>query len=65
MSTDQGGFSTRAIHVGQEADIFATYKYGNFLLGAGYGHFFTGGFIDKTTPGVGPAYVYCFYTYTL
>lgn len=52
-------------HVGQEADVFATYKYGNFLLGAGYGHFFAGGFINNTTPRVGPAYVYFFHTYTL
>jgi hypothetical protein len=50
-------------HVGQETDLFGTYKYGHFTFGAGYGHFFTGQFIDKTTPGVGPAYMYIFQTY--
>jgi hypothetical protein len=52
-------------HVGQEADVFATYKYKHFQVGAGYGHFFAGGFIQKTTPGVSPVYVYVFHTYTL
>jgi hypothetical protein len=51
--------------VGQEADLFATYKYRHFTLGAGYGHLFTGGFLQKTTPGVGPTYLYIFHTYSL
>lgn len=56
---------TAGTHVGQEADLFGTYKYGHFTFGAGYGHFFTGQFVNKTTPGVGPAYLYLFHTYTL
>ncbi|MCW5982343.1 MAG: alginate export family protein [Bryobacteraceae bacterium] len=52
-------------HVGQEADVFATYKYGHFQFGAGYGHFFAGGFVNRTTPGVSPVYLYVFHTYTL
>ena len=52
-------------HVGQETDVFGTYKYNHFLFGAGYGHFFSGTFIRQTTPGVGPAYVYVFHTYSL
>ena len=51
-------------HVGQEADIFGTYKYRHFLFGAGYGHFFSGEFIHNTTPGVGPTYLYLFHTYS-
>ena len=56
---------TAGRHVGQETDIFGTYKYKHFTFGAGYGHFFSGRFIQTTTPGVGPAYMYVFHTYTL
>jgi len=52
-------------HVGQETDVFATYKYRHFQLGAGYGFLFTGEFLNNTTPGVAPSYVYLFHTYTL
>jgi hypothetical protein len=52
-------------HVGQEADVFGTYKYKHFTFGAGYGHFFPGQFIRKTTPGVGPTYLYVFHSYSL
>jgi hypothetical protein len=51
--------------VGREADVFAVYKYKRFQIGAGYGHFFSGEFIRKTTPGVGPSYVYIFHSYSL
>ncbi len=56
---------TAGRHVGQDTDLFGTYKYGHFMFGAGYGHFFTGQFIQKTTPGVGPNYVYVFHTYSI
>jgi hypothetical protein len=56
---------TAGRHVGQEADLFGTYKYKRFTFGAGYGYFFSGEFIQKTTPGVGPTYVYVFHTYSL
>jgi alginate export protein len=52
-------------HVGQEADVFGTYKYKHFTFGAGYGYFFPGEFIQKTTPGVGPTYLYVFHTFSL
>jgi hypothetical protein len=51
-------------HVGQEGDLFITYKYGHFLLGAGYGHVFAGEFLRRTTPGVGPEYLYIFHSYS-
>ena len=47
----------------RKADLFATYQYKHFLLGGGYGHIFAGEFLRKTTPGVGPAYLYLFHTY--
>ena len=52
-------------HVGQETDVFATYKYNHFLFGAGYGHLSLGTFLRKTTAGVGPTYLYVFHTYSL
>jgi hypothetical protein len=52
-------------HVGQETDVFGAYRYNHFLFGAGYGHFFSGTFLQKTTPGAGPAYIYIFHTYSL
>jgi len=52
-------------HAGQETDVFGTYKRGHFTFGGGYGHFFPGVFILKTTPGVGPTYLYVFQTYSL
>jgi len=56
---------TAGRHAGQEADAFCTYKYKHFTVGAGYGHFFAGQFIRKTTPGVGPTYLYVFHSYSL
>jgi hypothetical protein len=56
---------TAGRHVGHEADVYATYKYKHFTLGAGYGHLSTGEFLKATTPGVGSTYVYVFHTYTL
>jgi len=56
---------TAGRHVGQEADCYGTYKYGHFTFGAGYGRFFSGQFIEKTTPGIGPTYLYVFHTYSL
>jgi hypothetical protein len=51
-------------HVGQEADVFGTYKFGHLTFGAGCGYFAAGRFLQKTTPGIGPTYVYVFHTYT-
>jgi hypothetical protein len=55
---------TAGRHIGEELDSFVTYKYRHFLIGAGYGYFFKGEFINHTTPGVSPSYVYLFHTYT-
>jgi hypothetical protein len=55
---------TAGRHVGQEADIFATYKYQHFLFGAGYGYLFQGEFIRNATPGVSPSYAYLFHSYS-
>ena len=56
---------TAGRHVGQETDMYGTYKYGHFTFGAGYGRFFRGQFLQKTTPGLGPTYLYIFHTYSL
>jgi hypothetical protein len=55
---------TAGRHVGQEVDVFATYKHEHLVLGAGYAHFFSGRFIRRTTPAVGPTYLYVFYTFS-
>ncbi|MFB3778464.1 MAG: alginate export family protein [Bryobacteraceae bacterium] len=52
-------------HIGQETDVFATYRYRRFTFGAGYGRLFKGEFIRKATPGVEPTYLYVFHTYTM
>lgn len=51
-------------HVGREADAFFTYRYRQFQFGAGYGFFFNGAVVIKTTPGASPSYVYVFQTYS-
>ena len=56
---------TAGRHVGQETDVFGTYKYKHFTFGAGYGHFFSGQFIQNTTPGIGPTYIYLFHAYSI
>jgi hypothetical protein len=52
-------------HIGQEADIYASYKRSGWTFGAGYGHFFPGEFMKRTTPGASPhlAYVYQSYSF--
>jgi hypothetical protein len=52
-------------HVGQEADLFAVLKYKHFQFGAGYGYFAAGRFLQMTTPGASPSYVYIFHSYSL
>ena len=51
-------------HVGQELDGFVTYTRGAHTFGAGFGHFFYGEFIQKTTPRVNPRYLYVFQQYS-
>jgi len=55
---------TAGRHVGQGTDLFGTYKYKHFLLGAGYGYWFKGEFIQNTTPGISASYGYLFHTYS-
>jgi hypothetical protein len=55
---------TAGTHVGQELDSFATYKYGAHLFGAGFGHFFEGEFVERTTHGINPRYFYVFQQYS-
>lgn len=50
-------------HVGQEADIFGTFRFGHFLFGAGGGRFFAGEFVRNTRPAVARTYLYIFHTY--
>ncbi len=53
-------------HVGQEVDLFSTFKVGQrWSFGAGYGYFVVGEFVRKTTPGVSPQLVYFFHTFSL
>ena len=54
---------TAGRHVGQEIDVFGTYKYQRFTFGIGCGRMIEGEFIRKATPGVGPLYAYVFHTY--
>jgi hypothetical protein len=61
IAQDKSGAAGR--HVGQECDIFATYKYKYHTFGAGYGYFFQGDFIRNATPGVRPTYAYLFHTF--
>lgn len=51
--------------VGQELDGFATYKWGAHTFLAGFGHFFRGGFVASTTPGINPRYFYIAQQYTI
>jgi hypothetical protein len=55
---------TAGTHVGQELDSFVTYQAGPHLLGAGFGHFFKGEFVDATTAHINPRYFYVFQQYS-
>jgi hypothetical protein len=62
ISTSKTGSAGR--RVGQEMDSFVTYKHGAHLLGAGFGHFFKGQFVDETTKNINPRYFYIFQQYS-
>lgn len=55
---------TAGTHVGQEADLFATYKWGAHTFGGGFGHFFKGEFVDSATAHINPRYFYIFQQYS-
>jgi hypothetical protein len=61
IAQDKSGLAGR--HVGQEWDVFATYRYNYHLFGGGYGYFFEGSFIRNSTPSVSPTYAYVFHTF--
>jgi hypothetical protein len=61
IAQDKSGLAGR--HVGQEWDVFATYRYNYHLFGGGYGYFFEGSFIRNSTPSVSPTYAYLFHTF--
>jgi len=53
-------------HVGEEIEIFGTYSVSKaILLGAGYGHLFTGEFLNRTTRGHDYNYPYLMLTWQL
>jgi hypothetical protein len=52
-------------HIGQEADLFFTYKRGRLQFGAGYGRFFQGEFVRKVSPGRASEYLYVFHSYSV
>jgi len=59
------GTTTRAQYVGAELDLFANYNFTRHLLGyAGYSHFFTGEFIEKTGPDKDSDFYYVAMQYT-
>jgi hypothetical protein len=55
---------TAGSHIGQELDLFFSYKRSGWTTGGGYGHLFAGEFVKRTTPGRSPSYVYVFQSYT-
>ncbi|MGQ9633515.1 MAG: alginate export family protein [Bryobacteraceae bacterium] len=57
-----GGTAGR--HVGEEADVFATYRFQHFLFGAGGGRMFPGEFLRNTRPAIPKTYLYVMHTYT-
>jgi len=62
MAQSMSGAAGR--HVGEETDLFATYRRGHWLFGAGYGYLFKGEFVRNTTPGANTNYAYLFHTYS-
>lgn len=51
--------------VGQELDGFATYAWHQHTFLAGFGHFFRGGFVVNTSPGINPRYFYIAQQYNI
>lgn len=51
-------------HLGREADLYFQGRTGRLAFGGGYGRFFTGAFLRRTTPGIHQHLGYIFYTYS-
>ncbi len=52
-------------HIGQEGDVFGTYRHGHLQFGAGFGYLHPGAFLRGATPGSSPVYLYVFHSYSL
>lgn len=64
VAVSRSATGTAGRHVGQEADVFLTWKLdGHWTVGAGYAYFFMGEFVRNTTPDVSPRYLYFFHTF--
>jgi len=55
---------TAGRHVGQETDLFGTFRFHHFLFGAGGGYLFRGEFLRNVPAPVARTYLYVFHTYT-
>lgn len=51
-------------HIGQEADVFATFQVAGWTFGAGFAHVFAGEYLKRTTPGADTRYLYVFQSYS-
>jgi len=60
----RSGDGSAGRHVGEEADLFGTYKVRHSTFGLGYGRMIAGGFLHHTTPGKSPNYFYVFHGYS-
>jgi hypothetical protein len=64
VAVSRSAAGTAGRHVGQEADVFMTWKLdGHWTVGAGYAYFFMGEFVRDTTPHLSPRYLYFFHTF--
>ena len=55
---------TAGRHVGQEADLFAAYRFQHFLFAADGGRMFPGEFLRNTRPGIPRTHLYIMHIYT-
>lgn len=55
---------TAGTHIGQEADLYFTYKKSGWTMGAGIGHLFPGEFVRKAAPGASSQLAYIFQSYS-
>jgi hypothetical protein len=60
----QSKAGTAGRHIGQEHDVFFTWKRGPLTFGSGVGYMFAGKFLMRTAPDASPLYVYSFTSYS-
>jgi hypothetical protein len=51
-------------HIGNEADLFATFRVAGWTFGAGFANVFPGEFLKRATPGAATRYLYAFQSYS-